>query len=145
MADSLPLKYSDILSIIVLSAHSAASIKSRYELQGADGKQIGDAIDVSDFVKDGMLTDVELIENPEGKTGTFLRFQWNTDSERDPVITDLDVTKLIDVYVAGDGVAIDGKTIKAYIDAQDAVTLQAAKDYTDSLDTALTSSESALR
>ena len=46
----------------------------KLRLKGIDGTQVGDAIDVSDFVKDGMLTNVDLVENPEGKTGTFLRF-----------------------------------------------------------------------
>ena len=124
---------------------SADNNKAKLRLKGIDGAQIGDAIDVSDFVKDGMLTDVDLVENPEGKTGTFLRFQWNTDSNLDPVITDLDVTKLIDVYVAGDGVAIDGKTIKAKVAANDAyleVTTEGIRS--KGIDGAITSAKNAV-
>jgi hypothetical protein len=46
----------------------------KLRLKGINGEQIGDAIDVSDFVKDGMLTNVELVENPDDKIGTYFRF-----------------------------------------------------------------------
>ena len=91
----------------------------KLRLKGVNGAQVGEAIDVSDFVKDGMLTNVEIVENPEGKTGTYFRFTWNTESGIDPVVTDLDVTGLIDVYVAGDGISVDGKTISAKVKEND--------------------------
>lgn len=91
----------------------------KLRLKGIDGAQVGEAIDVSDFVKDGMLTNVELIENPDGKEGTFFRFTWNTDAKDEPVVSDLDVTGLVDVYVAGNGVSIDGKTVSAKVKAND--------------------------
>lgn len=96
---------------------SADENRPKMRLKGVNGEQVGDAIDVSDFVKDGMLSNVELVENPEGKTGTYLRFTWNSDSEI--ASTDLNVTDLVDVYVAGDGVSIDGKTVKAKAKADD--------------------------
>ena len=46
----------------------------KLRLRGVNGAQVGEAIVVSDFVKDGMLTNVEIVENPDGKTGTFFRF-----------------------------------------------------------------------
>jgi hypothetical protein len=91
----------------------------KLRLKGIDGAQIGNAIDVSEFVKDGMLTNAEIVENPDGKTGTFIRFTWNTDSDKSPVITDLDVTNLIDVYTSGDGINVNGKVIKAVAKAND--------------------------
>lgn len=87
----------------------------KLRLKGVNGAQVGEAIDVSDFVKDGMLTNVELVENPEGKTGTYFRFTWNTESGMDPVVTDLDVTGLIDVYEAGNGISVTGKVISAKV------------------------------
>lgn len=91
----------------------------KLRLKGIDGAQIGNAIDVSEFVKDGMLTNAEIVENPDGKTGTFIRFTWNTDSDKSPVVTDLDVTNLIDVYTSGDGINVSGKVIKAVAKAND--------------------------
>lgn len=90
----------------------------KLRLTGKSG-QIGNAIDVSDFVKDGMLSNVELLDNPDSKTGTYLRFTWNSDSSKDPVITDLDVTSLIDVYSAGDGINVNGKVISAKVKDND--------------------------
>lgn len=90
----------------------------KLRLTGKSG-QIGNAIDVSDFVKDGMLSNVELLDNPDSKTGTYLRFTWNSDSSKNPVITDLDVTSLIDVYAAGDGIDVNGKIISAKVKAND--------------------------
>lgn len=87
----------------------------KLRLKGVNGEQVGEAIDVSDFVKDGMLTDVELVENPDDKIGTYFRFTWNTDSGIEPVVTDLDVTGLIDVYESGNGISVTGKTISAKV------------------------------
>ena len=98
---------------------SADNNTPKIRLKGINGAQVGDAIDASDFVKDGMLTNVELVENPTGKTGTYLQFTWNTDADKDPITTEVNVTDLIDVYVAGDGISIDGKVISAKVKAND--------------------------
>lgn len=91
----------------------------KLRLKGVNGAQVGEAIVVSDFVKDGMLTNVEIVENPEGKTGTFFRFTWNTDAKDEPIVSDLDVTGLVDVYQAGDGVSVTGKVISAKVKEND--------------------------
>jgi len=70
--------------------------KPKLRLKGQNDTQIGDAIDVSDFVKDGMLSSAELVTNPENKTGTYLKLTFNTDSDTDPLF--VPVTDLIDVY-----------------------------------------------
>ena len=98
---------------------SADENKPKLRLKGIGGAQVGDAIDISDFVKDGMLSNVELEENPEGKTGTYLVFTWNEASGKSEPMY-VPVTDLIDVYVAGNGVSIDGKTIAAKVKAGDA-------------------------
>lgn len=91
----------------------------KLRLRGVNGAQVGEAIVVSDFVKDGMLTNVEIVENPDGKTGTFFRFTWNTDAKDEPLVSDLDVTGLVDVYEAGDGISVDGKIISAKVKDND--------------------------
>ena len=87
-------------------------------LTGKDGEVIA-SIDAKDFVKDGMLSDVKLVANPSDKpAGTYLVFTWNTElGESNPMY--VPVTDLIDVYTAGDGIAIDGKTIKAKVKSGD--------------------------
>lgn len=77
-------------------------------------------VPATDFIKDGMLQNVELkvattkapIANKT--SGTFLVFTFNTDAG-DKVIN-LDVTSLIDVYIAGDGISVSGKVIAAKLD-----------------------------
>ena len=82
-----------------------------YEIQllGKDGEVI-DRVNAKDFVKDGMLKNVELKKNPSGKTeGTYLIFTWNNDAGvTEPMY--VPVTDLLDVYNAGNGLDLDGKT-----------------------------------
>jgi hypothetical protein len=87
-------------------------------LTGKGGEVIA-SIDAKEFVKDGMLSDVKLVANPSDKpAGTYLVFTWNTElGESNPMY--VPVTDLIDVYTAGDGIAIDGKTIKAKVKSGD--------------------------
>ena len=85
------------------------------------GSEVIATVPAADFVKDGMLENVELkvatVEAPiEGKTsGTFLVFKFNTDAGSK--VINLDVTSLIDVYTAGNGISVSGKVIAAKLDA----------------------------
>lgn len=79
------------------------------KLIGKGGTVIA-SIAATDFIKDGMLENVVLKVASSGspvggKTeGTFLVFTFNTDSGKQEI--DLDVTTLIDVYTAGDGLQV---------------------------------------
>lgn len=79
------------------------------------GDTVISSFDASAFVKDGMLNDAELVTATESSpvnektSGTFVKFTFNA-AGGDKVIY-LDVTSLIDVYTAGNGVTVDGKTI----------------------------------
>lgn len=81
------------------------------------GNNIISTIDASEFVKDGMLKNVELVELNQGtetnpnnlEDGTYLKFTFNTDAG-DNVIY-VNVTSLIDLYIAGNGINVSGKTI----------------------------------
>lgn len=78
-------------------------------------------IPAADFIKDGMLEDVELkaasVEEPVGEatTGTFLVFTFNTYAGKE--VINLDVTSLIDVYTAGNGLQLSGKQFSVKLDA----------------------------
>lgn len=74
---------------------------------------IGQGFDASEFVKDGMIKSVELVDaDDEDNTGKFLKITWNTPELDDAdTITYVDLTTLIDVYEAGDGISIEGKNI----------------------------------
>ena len=91
-----------------------SDIDQKVRLLGA-GDTVISSFDASAFVKDGMLNDAELVtateSNPvNGNTsGTFVKFTFNAGG--DGKIIYLDVTSLIDVYTAGNGVAVDGKKI----------------------------------
>ena len=90
------------------------------KLIGKDSAVIA-TVPATDFIKDGMLENVELkvatVEDPIDKktSGTFLVFTFNTDAGSK--VINLDVTSLIDVYTAGDGISVTGKVIAAKRDA----------------------------
>lgn len=89
------------------------------KLVGKDNTTIA-TIPSSDFIKDGMLENVELVElsdypsNPQGKeNGTYIKFTFNADAGSTEIY--LNVTDLIDVYTAGNGINVDGKIISTKI------------------------------
>lgn len=83
------------------------------KLIGKDSTVIA-TIPATYFIKDGMLEDVELVTNPSGQTaGTYLKFTFNTDGGAKVLY--VNVTSLIDIYTAGDGIAVSGKTISAKV------------------------------
>lgn len=88
------------------------------QLVGKNSEVLG-RVNAKEFVEDGMLSSVELLANPEGHAeGTYLVFTWNTESGlTDPMY--VPVTDLIDVYTAGNGIALDGKVITAKAKAGD--------------------------
>ena len=89
------------------------------KLIGKSGTVIA-TIAATDFIKDGMLENVELKVASagapiEGQTsGTFLVFTFNTDAGSK--VINLNVTSLIDVYTAGNGISVTGKVIAAKLD-----------------------------
>ena len=54
-------------------------------------------IDASDFIKDGMLSSVEVVQDPEGEeAGSYLKLVFNTDAGKQPIL--VNVTKLVNQY-----------------------------------------------
>ena len=94
----------------------------RVRLLGAGDTEIS-SFDASAFVKDGMLNDAELVTATESSpvngntSGTFVKFTFNADGGNKVIY--LDVTSLIDVYTAGNGVAVNGKTISIKLSADE--------------------------
>ena len=92
----------------------SATISLRYntddkqiELIGKNGAIVS-FIDATAFIKDGMLNDIDYY--PETNT---LSFKWNTDagiSETSVVLSDI-----IDPYISGEGIAVNGNTISVKI------------------------------
>lgn len=101
------------------------------KLIGKDSAVIA-TVPAADFVKDGMLENVELkaatAESPieEQTSGTFLVFKFNTDAGSK--VINLNVTSLIDVYTAGDGISVTGKVIAAKRDASSEAFLTVGTD-----------------
>ena len=122
------------------------------KLIGKGGAEIA-TVPAADFVKDGMLENVELkvatAEDPiEGKTsGTFLVFTFNIDAGSK--VINLDVTSLIDVYTAGNGISVTGKVIAAKLDASTEAFLTVGADgiklsgVQDAIDAAVEAEETA--
>ena len=105
-----------------LSIGYDSSTKMIY-LYGKNDASIGQGIDATDFIKDGMLESAELYikstdatpapaEGEDTRTqeeklakGTYIKLEFNTDAGSDPIY--IDVTTLVDAYYGGDGIAID--------------------------------------
>lgn len=99
--------------------------KKYIHLNGIGGADLG-KIDIADFVKDGMLTDAELVTNPAGQSaGTYIKLTWNTDGGKDPMY--INVTSLIDVYTAGNGLNLSGHEFSVNFD------VAATKDSVDTV------------
>lgn len=122
------------------------------KLIGKGGAEIA-TVPAADFVKDGMLENVELkvatAEDPieEKTSGTFLVFTFNIDAG--PKVINLDVTSLIDVYTAGNGISVTGKVIAAKLDASTEAFLTVGADgiklsgVQDAIDAAVEAEETA--
>lgn len=106
-----------LLANISLTWSSADGLK----LLGKDSTPIA-TIPATDFIKDGMLENVELVEltggteqNHSGLTdGTYLKFTFNIDGGSKVLY--VNVTSLIDVYAAGNGLNLAGKTFSIKLD-----------------------------
>lgn len=111
-------------STIAFSIDSTAdaSGKRYLKLTGIGGANLG-KVDIADFVKDGMLEGsalykataatgtVRINEKDYSLTGltanhTYIVLVWNTDSSKEAM--PIDVTTLIDVYTAGEGLTLTG-------------------------------------
>lgn len=92
----------------------------KIQLLGKDDADLG-SVDATPFIKDGMISEVDLVTNPEGQeAGKYIMFKWNTDSGvSEPMY--VAVTDLVDVYSKGDGIEIDSNNvIKAKVKTDDA-------------------------
>lgn len=137
-----------LLANINLTWSNTAGLK----LIGKGGAEIA-TIPATDFIKDGMLENVVLkvatAEDPieEKTSGTFLVFTFNIDAG--PKVINLDVTSLIDVYTAGDGISVTGKVIAAKLDASTEAFLTVGADgiklsgVQDAIDAAVEAEETA--
>lgn len=87
-------------------AKSEDDAKDQIQLLGkyVDGKaSVISYINVDEFIKAGILSNVELV-NENGVT--YLKFSWKTNEGEK--VTTVDVTELIDVYTAGNGLELNG-------------------------------------
>ena len=95
------IKASDSLLALNENMELFSKISLSYEdnkikLFGQNEEAISE-IDASDFIKDGMLNQVELVQDPEGKeAGTYLKLVFNTDAGKQPIL--VNVTRLVNQY-----------------------------------------------
>lgn len=108
--DGDKLKTTLTLAYVPASGETNAVLR----LQGKDGVVVS-SIDATAFVKDGMLESVVLDVPKEDEAGEkYLVLTFNTAAGKEDIR--LDVTDLLDYYVAGDGLVLDGKTFKVKVD-----------------------------
>jgi hypothetical protein len=103
---------------------------------------ISDEIDVSDFIKDGMISSVTLdydgnSENPKDK-GPYIHIIWNTDSGNKD--TWLPLKEFVNIYTSNDtGVKInDYKISLDYNEISEKLEIPELKDYAKELSTPVT-------
>ena len=78
------------------------------------GNEVISEIDATDFIKDGMLQSATLETNPSGQTaGTYIVLTFNTESGANPIY--INVTSLIDTYLAGNGLSLSDHTFSVKI------------------------------
>ncbi len=82
---------------------------AKLQLVGKDDIVITD-LDISDFIIDGMLSDVKLEDGN-------LTFTFNTDAGKEAIVINL--SKYITVYTQGNGISISGNTISAKVKDND--------------------------
>lgn len=67
-------------------------------------------VDVTELVKTGLLTDSDVVVNPDGQTaGTYLKLVFNAvneDGSANPQTQYINVTDLVEIYTAGEGISI---------------------------------------
>lgn len=106
-SDDKFLTLTDTLLSVVASLKYDTEAK-KIQLIGKDGTAVSE-IDATAFIKDGMLSNAELVESPDDQhAGTYFKLTWNTDAGKDVMY--VDVTSLIDVYTAKEngGLLLDG-------------------------------------
>ena len=103
------------LSIAYVKADASGDGKPYISLFGKGGTTLISNIDATDFIKDGMINSVELVDTAEGKKA--LRLTWNTDAGKE--VVDVDVTGLLDYYYAGDGIAFNEVERKFSVDLKE--------------------------
>lgn len=70
---------------------------------GADASKM--EIDATDFIKDGMINSVELVqEDGSGNKGQFLKLTWNDDGND---ITYVPINELVDIYTGSNGTEVN--------------------------------------
>lgn len=87
-------------SLKYVKTEATGSDPAKYEIQLiGKNNQVVSTIDASDFIKDGMVESVNFDEATKHLTITF-----NTDAGHDAI--DVDLTKLVDTYKSGKGLAL---------------------------------------
>lgn len=87
-------------SLKYVKTEATGSDPAKYEIQLiGKNNQVVSTINASDFIKDGMVKSVDFNENTKHLTITF-----NTDAGQDAI--DVDLTKLVDTYKSGTGLAL---------------------------------------
>lgn len=93
------------------------SADKKVELQGI-GDAVISSIDGSDFVVDGMLEKVELVENSK------LKFTFNTDADKEEITIDL--AQYIKPYTNGNGLNLEGQEFSVKVkDGDEFITVDA--------------------
>lgn len=87
-------------SLKYVKTEATGSVPAKYEIQLiGKNNQVVSRINAADFIKDGMVKSVDFNEETKHLTITF-----NTDAGQDAI--DVDLTKLVDTYKSGTGLAL---------------------------------------
>lgn len=106
----------NLLELLATATNQKAGLMSAEDKTAFDAFM--EAYEKGDFVKDGMLSSIDIVRDPEGKTGTFIVMTFNTDSGiTEPMY--VDVTDVFAVFVPGNGVSIKNNVISVKVAEND--------------------------
>ena len=95
-------------------APATETTKAFLRILGKEGEVVAE-LDATAFVKDGILESAKLEGPKEGESGKkYLSLTFNTAAEKEEIR--IDVTDLIDVYTAGDGLSLESNSFSIKLD-----------------------------
>lgn len=100
----------ELSSTLTIDIEKGTDNKEYIVLKGINSAEVS-KVDASAFVKDGMITSVAWKKDGDVDTNILL-ITWNTDADKTPTTTEVDMSKFIDTYTSGNETAL---TVEGYV------------------------------
>ena len=111
--------------VMFVKLANATDEKYYVTLTSNNGVETAIELDASDFVKDSLLESVEYKKDNKGNDTNTLVFTWNileeneNENETKKKTTEINLSKFVDVYTEGNGIAISNHTVALKLKGDD--------------------------